>query len=205
VVGQIHRDVHRRGCLAHGGGADGTDLRVGIAGRPVQVSDGVISADDRKRGGAAVSVWLPAGEVFLTPVAGTANGVVVADHVFYQGDRVDGLRLELKGGKVVGMTAKSGLDPLEQYYKVAGSGKDVFSVVDIGINPAIEVPEGGAVNVWSRAGAVTVVVGNNTWAGGDNRVNFSLSPEIKNATLEVDGTAIVKDGKLVAGPAVAGR
>jgi hypothetical protein len=103
------------------------------------------------------------------------------------------------------MTAKSGLDPLEQYYKVAGAGKDLFSVVDIGINPAIEVPEGGAVNVWSRAGAVTVVVGNNTWAGGDNRVNFSLSPEIKNATLEVDGTAIVKDGKLVAGPTMARR
>ena len=180
--------------------ADGTNLRVGIAGRPVQVSDGVISAEDRKKGGPAVSVWLPAGEVFLTPVAGSANGVVVADHVFYQGDRVDGLRLELKGGKVVGMTAKSGLEPLEQYYKVAGAGKDVFGVVDIGINPAIEVPEGGAVNVWSRAGAVTVVVGNNTWAGGDNRVNFSLSPEIKNATLEVDGTAIVKDGKLVAAP-----
>jgi leucyl aminopeptidase (aminopeptidase T) len=185
--------------------ADGTDLRVGITGRPVLVSDGVISAEDRKRGGAAVSVWLPAGEVFLTPAAGTANGVVVADHLFYQGERVDGLRLELKGGKVVGMTAKSGLGPLEEYYKVAGPGKDVLGVVDIGINPAIEVPEGGAVNVWSRAGAVTVVVGDNTWAGGDNRVNFSLSPEIKNATLEVDGTALVKDGKLVAGPAMARR
>jgi leucyl aminopeptidase (aminopeptidase T) len=185
--------------------ADGTDLRVGIAGRTVLVSDGVISAEDRKKGGAAVSVWLPAGEVFLTPTPGTANGVVVADHVFYQGDRVDGLRLEVKAGKVVGMTAKSGLEPLEQYYKVAGPGKDVFGVVDIGINPDIEVPEGGAVNVWSRAGAVTVVVGNNTWAGGDNRVNFNLSPEIKNATLEVDGTAIVKDGKLVAGTAMAGR
>jgi leucyl aminopeptidase (aminopeptidase T) len=185
--------------------ADGTDLRVGIAGRPVQANDGVISAADRKKGGAAVSVWLPAGEVFLTPAPGTANGVVVADHLFYQGDRVDGLRLEVKGGKLVGMTAKSGLEPLEQYYKVAGPGKDVFGVVDIGINPAIEVPEGGAVNVWSRAGAVTVVVGNNSWAGGDNRVNFSLSPEIKDATLEVDGVAIVKDGKLVAGTAVAGR
>ena len=121
-----------------------------------------------------MTVWLPAGEVFLTPVPGTANGVVVADHVFYQGDRVEGLRLELKGGKLVGMTAKSGLEPLEEYYKVAGPGKDVFGVVDIGINPAIEVPEGGAVNVWSRAGAVTVGVGNNTWAGGDNRVNFGL-------------------------------
>jgi leucyl aminopeptidase (aminopeptidase T) len=183
----------------------GTDLRVKIAGRPVVVSDGVISAEDRKQGGPAVSVWLPAGEVFLTPVPGTANGVVVADHLFYQGDRIDGLRLEVKNGKMVGMTANSGLAPLKQYYDVAGPGKDVFGVVDIGINPGINVPEGGAVNVWSRAGAVTVGVGNNTWAGGENRVNFAISPEIKNATLEVDGTALVKDGKLTAGTVVAGR
>jgi aminopeptidase len=183
----------------------GTDLRVKIAGRPVVVSDGVISAEDRKQGSPAVSVWLPAGEAFLTPVPGTANGVVVADHLFYQGDRIDGLRLEVKDGKMVGMTAKSGLDPLKAYYDLAGAGKDVLGVVDIGLNTSIKVPEGGAVNVWSRAGAVTVVVGNNTWAGGDNRVNFGISPEIKNATVEVDGTALVKDGKLTAGTAVAGR
>jgi leucyl aminopeptidase (aminopeptidase T) len=183
----------------------GTDLRVKIAGRPVVVNDGIISAEDRKKGGPAVSVWLPAGEVFLIPVPGTANGVVVADHMFYQGDRIDELRLEVKNGKMVGMTAKSGLDQLKEYYEVAGPGKDVFSVVDIGINPGIKVPEGGAVNVWSRAGAVTVVVGDNTWAGGDNRVNFGIPPEIKNATLEVDGTALVKDGKLTAGTVVAGR
>ena len=182
----------------------GTDLRVKIAGRPVVVSDGVISAEDRKKGSPAVSVWLPAGEVFLTPVPGTANGVLVADHVFYQGDRIDGLRLDVKDGKMVGMTAKSGLDPLKKYYELAGPGKDVLSVVDIGINPSIKLPEGGAVNVWSRSGAVTVVVGDNSWAGGDNRVNFSISPEIQNATLEVDGTALVKDGKLTEGT-VAGR
>jgi aminopeptidase len=183
----------------------GTNLRVGIARRPVVVSDGVISAEDRKKGGPAVTVWLPAGEVFLTPVPGTANGVVVADHLFYQGDRIDDLRLEVKNGKVVGMTAKSGLDPLKKYYELAGPGKDVLGVVDIGINPGIKLPEGGAVNVWSRAGAVTVGVGDNTWAGGENRVNFALSPEIRNATLEVDGTTLVKDGKLTAGTAVAGR
>src|SRR3954451_3512161 len=39
---------------------NGTDLRVGIAGRPVNLSDGVISAEDRRHGGAATAVWLPA-------------------------------------------------------------------------------------------------------------------------------------------------
>lgn len=186
-------------------GPGGTDLKVQVAGRPVVVSDGVISAEDRKQGGPAVTVWLPAGEVFFVPVPGTANGVVVADHMFYQGDRIEGLRLEVKNGKMVGMTAKSGLDPLKQYYDVAGSGKDLLGVVDIGINPGIKLPESSAVNVWSRAGVVTVVVGDNTWAGGNNRVAFSIPAEVANATLEVDGTAIVKDGKLVEGAVVAGH
>jgi leucyl aminopeptidase (aminopeptidase T) len=183
----------------------GTDLRVGIAGRQVIVNDGVISPEERKQGGPALSVWLPAGEVYLRPEPGTANGVIVADQLYYQGDRIEGLRLELKGGKMVAMTAKSGLDPLRKYYELASPGKDAFTVVDIGINPGIKLPEGGAVNVWSRAGAVTVVVGSDLWAGGSNSSNFDIAPEIRNATVEVDGTALVKDGKLAGGTAVAGR
>jgi hypothetical protein len=52
---------------------------------------------------------------------------------------------------------------------------------------------------------VTVVVGSDLWAGGSNSSNFDIAPEIRNATVEVDGTALVKDGKLAGGTAVAGR
>jgi aminopeptidase len=185
--------------------SSGTDLTLSIKGRPVLVSDGIISSEERKRGGAATSVWLPAGEVYVTPVPGTAEGVVVADHLFYNGQRIDGLRLEIKDGRMLSMSAKSGLEPLRAYYDKAGSGKDLVGVVDLGINPSIQPPEGAAVNVWSRAGAVTVVVGDNTWAGGENRVNFSVSPEVPKATVAVDGTELVRDGKLVAGATVANR
>ena len=183
----------------------GTDLRLSITGRPVHVSDGVISPEDRKRGGTALSAWLPAGEVYLVPAAGDAQGTVVADRYYYQGDRVDGLRLEIKGGKLVGMTAASGLEPLKARYEAAGAGRDLLGVVDIGINSAIQTPAGTGVNVWSRAGAVTVVVGNNVWAGGGNRSDFGLSADVPRATLSVDGTELVKDGKLVGSPAVAAR
>ena len=183
--------------------AAGTDLKVGIKGRPVLVSDGIISADDRKHGGAATSVWLPAGEVYVTPAGGSAEGVIVADHLFYQGQRIDGLKLEIKGGKMVSMTAKSGLESLKSLYDAAGEGKDLVGVIDLGINSNIHVPEGSPVNVWSRAGAVTVGVGNNTWAGGDNKSAFAVFPEVPKATLTVDGIEIVKDGKLIAPATVA--
>jgi leucyl aminopeptidase (aminopeptidase T) len=194
-----------KGNLVHVTGPGGTDFTVSIKGRPVLVSDGVISAEDRKRGGAATSVWLPAGEVYVTPVAGTAEGVIVADHMFYEGQRIDGLRLELKAGKLTAMTAKSDITSLKALYDAAGGGRELFGVVDIGINPSVKVPDGAPVNVWSRAGAVTLIVGNNTWAGGTNDNSFGLTPEVANATLTVDGNEVVKNGKLVAPLSVASQ
>ncbi len=76
---------------------NGTDLKVRISGRPVSINDGIISDQERRKGGAATSVWLPAGEVYLTPVPGTATGTVVADEFFFQGKPIAGLRLDFKG------------------------------------------------------------------------------------------------------------
>ena len=82
---------------------NGTDLKVRVQGRPVLVSDGIISADDLKQGGAAVSVYLPAGEVYTTPVPGTAEGKVVQTRTFFRGKQVDNLTLTFAGGKATAM------------------------------------------------------------------------------------------------------
>lgn len=133
----------------------------------------------------------------MTPVPGSARGIVVADHYLYNGQPIDQLRVEIKDGRMTSMQSKSGISALRAYCDASGKGKDLVGVVDIGINSAIQLPEGAPVNVWSRAGAVTVMVGNNSWAGGDNRVNFGLPTEVPKATLAVDGTVLVQDGKLV--------
>jgi aminopeptidase len=176
---------------------NGTDLRVRIGGRPITISDGIISADDRKTGGAATSVWLPAGEVFLTPVPGTANGVVVSEEDYIQGQRLQGLRLEFKDGRLSGMTAKSGLEPLKALYDAAGPGKDLLGVIDIGINAEVKAPQGSSLRIWSQAGTVSIGVGNNIWAGGDNDVNFGVVGHSPKSTLTVDGVVLIRDGKLL--------
>jgi leucyl aminopeptidase (aminopeptidase T) len=83
---------------------NGTDLKLRVQGRPVLVSDGLISADDLKRGGAALAVYLPAGEVYTTPVPGTAAGRIVDSRSFYRGKQIDNLTLTVAGGKVTAMT-----------------------------------------------------------------------------------------------------
>ena len=182
---------------------NGTDLRVRIGGRPVYVSDGIISAEDRRRGGPATSVWLPAGEVYVIP--GSAEGVLVTDQDFYSGTRIEGLRLEFKGGKVTSMAAKSGLEALKADYDAAGRGKDVLSVLDLGINPGLKLPADKPIHAWTRSGMITLGVGDNTWAGGDINIGFGIAPYLSNGTVEVDGRVVIRDGKLASAEGIAGK
>src|SRR5438067_4427406 len=101
------------------------------------VSDGLLSDDKLKKGGPVCQVWLPAGEVYLAPVPGTAEGKVVVERMLLEGKEVRGLRLTFKKGKLTEMKAESGLEQIQALYDAAGPGKDEFSVLDIGINPAV--------------------------------------------------------------------
>jgi aminopeptidase len=184
---------------------NGTDLRVRIERRPVAVNDGIISPEEQKPGSAESSVWLPAGEAYLVPVAGTAEGTFVADKLFFLGQPVEGLKLQFKAGKLSSMSAEAGLQPIQAAYDAAGPGKDMLSVIDIGLNPSLKVPDDNPIHAWSKAGRVTIVIGNNTWAGGTNQVNFALSPSASKATITVDGKPLVQDGKLLTQSRVASR
>ncbi|MEO7474729.1 MAG: aminopeptidase, partial [Gemmatimonadales bacterium] len=184
---------------------NGTDLTLRIAGRPVFVSDGVISAEDERRGGAATLVWLPAGEVFLAPVPGSANGVVVADHYAFEGRTIERLRLEFKDGEMVAMTAGSDMAALRAFYDAAPAGKAELGVLDIGINPNVEIPEGSTLAAWMPAGMVTLSLGSNDWAGGTNQPVSGVSPFLAGTTLTVDGVPLVKAGRLQVSAPIAAR
>lgn len=176
---------------------NGTDLKVRIEGRPVYIGDGVISEEDQKAGFAACQVYLPAGEVYLAPIAGTAEGKVVVDRDFFGGQEVTGLTMIFKAGKLMSMTAESGFDRLKANYDAAGPGKDDFAVIDIGVNPRLAEGAGARILNYVRAGMVTVGIGNNIWAGGTNSSPFGLQTYLTDCTLSVDGKALVESGKLI--------
>jgi len=175
---------------------NGTDLKVNIQGKLAFSSDGVISADDVKKGGVNCAVYLPAGEVFLAPVPGTAEGKIVVDRQVYQGKEILGLILTFKAGKLVSMNAKSGLEPFKALYDAADSGKSEFGFIDIGINPDVQLLPGSMLDAWMASGMVTVGMGNNMWAGGDNKSTFSSSHFLHASTLKVDGKTLVDAGLL---------
>jgi len=175
---------------------NGTDLKMKIEKRVVLVSDGVLSADDLKKGFAASQVYLPAGEAYLAPVPGTTEGTVVIDRQFYQNKEILGLTLTFKAGKLTSMTAKSGLEALQKMYDAAGPGKEDFAFIDLGINPNVTVKPGSKLVAWMPAGMVTIGIGNNVWAGGENKTPYSMASFLPGSTLKVDGKALVENGVL---------
>jgi aminopeptidase len=177
---------------------NGTTLTCRIAGRPVFVSDGVISADDVATGGAALQAWLPAGEVYVVPVPGTAEGKIVHDVLPFAAGVIRGLTFTVKAGKMVSHTAQPGpeYELWKQRYAAAPASKDDFAFVDVGFNPNVKVPAGSKLTSWVPAGTVSLGFGGNTWAGGSNHINWATTGSINGCTLSVDGKVLVENGVL---------
>lgn len=197
--GAAMRTALQGGKKLHVTDPNGTDLTLKIARRDVHVSDGVISDADIKEGGNQLRVYLPAGEVILMPVPGTAKGTAVFDRVGFGTEEIRNLRLVFKKGKVVSMKADDtlGYRNFRKFYDAAGKGKDHFAAINFGINPEIQIPEGSRLKTWMPAGMVTLTIGGDAWLGGDNAAGFTQDGFLTHATVTLDGDELVKDGKLL--------
>lgn len=175
---------------------EGTDLKVKVEGRPYFVSDGIISAEDVQKGGPAVSVYLPAGEVYTTPVAGTAEGKIVMAQRFFRGKEVNNIAIIIVGGKVTSITGSGpGYEEWKKAYDaVSDPGKDLVSYVDFGINPNLKIWPASKIGNWVQAGMVSIGTGNNTWAGGDNKAGFDVGDHLPGCTVTLDGKTIIEKG-----------
>jgi leucyl aminopeptidase (aminopeptidase T) len=201
-TGQAVRERLERGREVHVTHPNGTDLRFQIEDRQVFVNDGVISEEDRERGGAAVLAWIPAGEAYTTAVPGTAVGVIVTPETSFLDDpaassAIRNLRVEFRDGRVVSMTGEGpGFAAYQALYEAAGEGREAFGVLDIGLNPRIRLPEGSRLGSFLPAGGVTLVFGGNVWAGGENDVAWGDARFLTGATVTVDGQPLVQEGRL---------
>lgn len=177
----------------------GTDLRFSIEARPVFVSDGIVKAEDVERGSNAT--WLPAGEVFLAPVRGTAEGKLVLERQAFGGGMVEGLTVVFEKGRVVSHTAKPSpaYARFQEVYAAAPEGKDELGVLDLGVNRGA-VRAKGALRSYVPAGNVTLGIGQNVWAGGEADLSYAAHFMLTGATVTVDGKPIVERGVLVPAP-----
>jgi leucyl aminopeptidase (aminopeptidase T) len=176
---------------------NGTRLEMRLVGRPILLNDG--AADAPRDPGAppeARQVWLPAGEAYTSPLETSANGVLRIASTDYRGIKIEDLRLMFRDGRVAEMAAQRGGEALREALALAGGDGDRIAVIDVGLNPESRPIPGSTYLSWEMEGVVTVGIGGIDWAPTENRSDFSAAFFLRDATLEADGRAIVKEGRL---------
>ena len=176
----------------------GTDFTFSVGDRPVFVDDGIVTPEKAKsKLFITRTASLPGGQVFLAPIETSANGKIVVKKDQCRFAPLTDESLEFKNGKVVNYTAKEGADCAKQSLTAAPDA-DLFTYLSIGLNPALKViEEGGDYRPDHGAGVVSVGTGyNNQLLGGKIKSPDGFGFTIVNATVEVDGKVVVKDGAL---------
>lgn len=176
--------------------ANGTNLSFAVDNGRALISDGAITPEKIRQGGAAVQTWLPAGELMLPAVPGSAEGKVVIDKMLWRGEEVRGFTLTYSKGRLASMTASSKGEGLKAAYDAAGGAKDQFAYIDIGLNPETKLPLGTGRTIWTAPGSVVVGLGDNRGFGGANASDFALATQLGGATLKADGAVLIENGNL---------
>jgi len=174
---------------------NGTNLKMNIESRPAYISDGIISDDDVQKGN--LSVFLPAGEAAVTPVANSGDGKFIVEKDFFEGKEVNNLTLTFAGGKLTSMTGEGpGFEALKANYDAFPEGKDILAFVDIGINQNMKLAPSTKLGNWVSAGMVSIGTANNIWAGGTMNAVGGIDGHLAGATVKIDGKMIVENGVL---------
>lgn len=176
---QNKREVHILG--------EGTDIRLGIAGRSF-----VNCAGDAN---------FPDGEFFTGPEETNVNGVVrFSFPAIYNGREVEDVQLTFEAGKVVKATAKSGQDFLEQMLNV-DAGARILGEFAFGTNPNIKNYTRNILFDEKMGGTIHMAVGASyPETGGLNQsaIHWDMVCDLRqNSEVYVDGQLFQKNGTFV--------
>jgi aminopeptidase len=166
----------------------GTDVTLGIAGRPLDKDVGVV-------GGETNLSNLPAGEVCLAPLEDQADGTVVFDLAFWNGRRVEDLEVRFESGRAALVGAAREFEYVQRIVAASGAGADVIGELGIGINPAVGEPCGYTLTDEKILGTVHIALGDNEMLGGTNASSLHWDMMILRPTVEVDGRPVLTDGE----------
>ncbi len=199
VMSADMRLLRKRGAQlgrALGGGAEaritcarGSDLRMGLEDRTAIVDAGQLN----KRGAFGN---IPCGEAFIAPVEGTGEGSLIVDgSIAGVGKVVTPVKLDVHEG---GLTAASGPDGARLVNMLEEEGgPEGFNLAELGIGTNEKATLTGSVLEDEKIlGSAHIAFGASAAIGGTVQVEVHLDCVILEPTVEVDGEAIVRAGKL---------
>ncbi|MDX6538517.1 MAG: hypothetical protein QOI71_127 [Gaiellales bacterium] len=172
----------------------GTDCTFDVTGREWKLDDGVLDEP-----GAFGN--LPAGEVFVAPLATGADGVCVIDcSIALAGEGLVGepIRIVFERGRIVAVEGGRAAEATRRAIAEAGAGADVVAELGIGTNERARLT-GSVITDEKVLGTAHVAFGDNASPsyGGDNRAAIHVDGVMADATIAADGTVVFALGALV--------
>lgn len=167
----------------------GTDITFSMEGRNPHPDTGVVhNPGDFSN--------LPAGEAYLAPVEGTAQGVMVIDGAMAGIGKVNKpIKMRVKDGFVVEISGGAEAKILQKLLEPVG--QLAYNVAELGIGTNDKAKIIGSVLEDEKVlGTVHMAIGDNMSMGGTVSVPSHLDGIMTRPTLEVDGKVIMKEGVL---------
>jgi leucyl aminopeptidase (aminopeptidase T) len=175
-----------QGAVAHITCPRGTDARLELAGRPGIPDDGELHAP-----GAFGN--LPCGEGFIAP--STGEGEIVAASLAPLGISEAPARLTVRDGRIV--EAEGGLGP-EYLQRLRAHGELGTHLAELGVGTNDRARLSGEVLEDEKIlGTVHVAFGASADFGGTVSVPIHLDVVVLDASLEVDGTQVLEQGRFL--------
>jgi leucyl aminopeptidase (aminopeptidase T) len=167
----------------------GTDLRGSVEGRPGRVLHGMA----REPGAYMAPPDIESG---TAPVEGTASGTVVIDGDLLfmgEGPLADAVALHIEDGRMVGIEGPERARLTSMLERCADERMANLAEVSVAFNPAgtiCSVP----METESARGTAHIALGNSIAYGGEVNAVAHLDCVMRDATLELDGRAVMIEG-----------
>ncbi len=178
----------------------GTSIKFKIGTRPVTKQDGDASSKrEQQRNLIDREIELPAGAIRVAPEEETVEGTIAFPNSIWNGQKVEGLVLTFRAGKVVDIKASLGVDAVKAELDAAGDAGHSFREFAMGFNPLLAIPMD---KPWIPyygygAGVVRLSLGDNSELGGNVTGDYVRWNFFTDATVLVGQEAWVKEGKFL--------
>lgn len=172
------KDVHITTAL-------GTDLKFSLEGRCGEPDKGIYNCP-------GMSGNLPAGEAFIAPLEGTAEGVFVVDGAMI-GVMKKPIIIKVEKGFATEITGGEEADVLKDMIEKVGHNARNIAEFGIGLNEKA-IFTGNVLEDEKIDNTIHIALGNNAHFGGTVDVPFHMDGIIKKPTVVIDGKTVIKDG-----------
>jgi leucyl aminopeptidase (aminopeptidase T) len=167
-------------------------LHLKLGNRRWLEDDGYISPEDRERG--AIVSNLPAGSIYTTVLETETEGSIAIP----KAGPGEGVVLGFRGGRVEEIRAQRGEQELRGLFDGHTGEPRRVSHFGIGLNPYLSQPLGWIIVDEHIHGNLFLALGENRYMGGENVSSLNIDFVIPGATVEVEGSVVVRDGKVIA-------